>query len=191
MDDVPIVIPQDIVLDTDRLILRPLTKNDAGDIYHHVKEYDIARWLVNVPHPYPKDGAIKYVRESTELMKKGLSYELPIRLKSTEEMIGIMAVLKVDRKNRNAELGYWIAKKYWNSGFATEAGIRVLEFGFNVLGLERMYAKCVPENKASSRVMEKIGMKYEGIFRHEILKNNKYYDMAYYGIVKEDWKNLR
>ena len=121
-------------------------------------------------------------------MKKGLSYELPIRLKSTGELVGVMAVLKVDRKNRNAELGYWIAKKYWNKGFASEAGLRVLEFCFQVLNLERIYAKCIPVNKASSRVMEKMGMKYEGTLRHEVLKENEYLDKSYYGIIKEDWE---
>ena len=133
VDDVPIVNPKDIKLETDRLVLKPILEDDADFIYQNVKEYEIARWLVNLPYPYPKDGAIKYIRETTELMKKGLSYELPILLRSTGELIGVMAVLKVDKKNKNAELGYWIAKKYWNKGFATEAGSRVLEFGFQIL----------------------------------------------------------
>jgi RimJ/RimL family protein N-acetyltransferase len=181
------VNPKDIHLKTDRFILKPISEDDAEEIYQHVKEYDIARWLISLPHPYPKDGAIKYIREATELMKKGLSYELPIRLRSTGELVGVMALLKVDRKNRNAELGYWIAKKYWGSGFATEAGLRVMEFAFQVLKLERTYAKYYPENEASSRVMEKMGMKYEGTMRHEIYKNGKFYDMSYYGIIRDAW----
>lgn len=188
MDEVPIVDPKDIRLDTERFILRPISLDDAEEIHQHVKEYDIARWMINLPHPYPEDGAIKYIGEATELMKKGLSYELPIRLKTTGELVGVMALLKVDRKNRNAELGYWIAKKYWGKGFATEAGSRILEFGFKILKLERIYAKYYPENKASSRVMEKMGMKYEGTMRHEIFKNEKYFDMSYYGIIREDWE---
>ena len=69
MDDVPIVNPKDINLQTKRLILRPISEDDAESIYENVKEYDIARWLINLPHPYPKDGAIKFIRESKELMK--------------------------------------------------------------------------------------------------------------------------
>jgi RimJ/RimL family protein N-acetyltransferase len=191
VDEVPIVNPKDIRLETDRLVLKPVLEDDADFIYQNVKENEIARWLISVPHPYPTDGAIKYIRESTELMKKGLSYELAIRLKSTDELIGIMAILKVDKKNKNAELGYWITKGYWNSGFATEAGNKVLEFGFNALNLERMYAKFVPENNASKRVMEKIGMEYEGKLRHEVLKENKFIDMIYYGIIKENWGNRK
>lgn len=188
MDEVPIVDPKDILLETERSVLKPISQDDAQEIYENVKQYDIARWMINLPHPYPEDGAIKYIKEATELMKKGISYEFPIRLKSTGELVGVMAILKVDKKNKNAELGYWIAKKYWNLGFATEAGLRVLEFGFEVLNLERIYAKYYPENKASRRVMEKMGMKFEGTMRHEILKNDKYYDMSYYGILKEEWE---
>lgn len=188
MDEVPIVNPKDINLETDRLVLIPISEDDAEDIYQNVKEYDIARWLINLPHPYPKDGAIKFIREAKELMKKGNSYELAIRLKSNGELIGVMTLCKVDKKNKNSELGYWIAKKYWNIGLATEVGFKVLEFGFNVLKLERIFAKCVPENEASKKVMEKIGMEYEGTMHHEILKENKYLDMSYYGIIKEEWE---
>ena len=187
MDEVPIVNPEDIKLETDRFILKPISLDDAEEIYQNVKDIDIARYMINLPHPYPEDGAIKYIKQATELMKKGLSYELSIRLKTTGELVGVMAILKVDRKNKNAELGYWIAKKYWNSGFASEAGLRILEFGFEVLNLERIYAKYYPENKASSRVMEKMGMKFEGTMRHEIFKKGKYFDMSYYGIIKEEW----
>lgn len=187
MNEVPIVNPKEIKLETERFFLMPIARGDAEEIYQNVREYDIARWLINLPHPYPEDGAITYIQKVTELMKKGLSYELPIRLKSTGELVGVMALLKVDRKNRNAELGYWIAKRYWNLGFATEAGLRVMEFCFNVLNLERIYAKFIPNNKASRRVMEKLGMRYEGTMRHEVFKDNRYHDMNYYGIIREEW----
>jgi RimJ/RimL family protein N-acetyltransferase len=188
MNEVPNVKPAEIKLETDRFIIKPISLDDAEEIYHNVKDYDIARWMINLPHPYPEDGAIKYINEATELMKKGLSYELPIRLKSTRELVGVMALLKVDTKNKNAELGYWIAKKFWNSGFATEASLRVLEFGFKVLNLERIFAKYYPENIASGKVLEKLGMKFEGTMRHEIFKNDKFYDMSYYGILKDEWE---
>ncbi|UCE74784.1 MAG: GNAT family N-acetyltransferase [Methanomassiliicoccales archaeon] len=191
MAEVPIVKPKDINLQTHRFILRPLTEDDAGDLYKNVKEYDIARWLVNLPYPYPDDGAIKYIKQCQELMKKGESYELAIQLKSTEEVIGVMAFVRVDKKHKNAELGYWTAKKYWSQGIATEAGMRILEFGFDVLNLERIYSKCFCENTASKRVMEKLGMAYEGKSRHEVFKENRFIDLFYYAIIREDWETGR
>ena len=80
------------------------------------------------------------------------------------------------------------SKPHWNRGFATEAAKRILEFGFNELGLERIFSKCFFDNLPSRRVMEKIEMEYEGKFRHEVFKENRFIDMTYYSILKEDWK---
>lgn len=191
MVEVPVLNPEDIHLKTERLIMRPISEKDSEDIYKNVREYDIAKWTINIPHPYPKDGAIKYIKQTKELMIKGMSYELVIQIGSTKELVGVMALLNVDRRHKNAELGYWIAKKHWNKGIATEAASKVMEFGFQVLNLERIFAKCFHDNEASRRVMEKIGMKYEGKFRHEIFKENRFIDMIYYATLKEDWKKRR
>jgi ribosomal-protein-alanine N-acetyltransferase len=191
MVEEPIINPDDIFLNTERLIIRPLSESDAPDIYKNVKEYDIAKWAINIPHPYPKDGAIKYIKQTKELMKKGLSYELAIQIESTKEVLGVISLMKVDRRHKNAELGYWVGKKFWNRGIATEAVSKVMEFGFQMLNLERIYAKCFHNNEASRKVMEKVGMKLEGKFRHEVFKENKFIDTLYYGILKEEWKEHR
>jgi ribosomal-protein-alanine N-acetyltransferase len=191
MVEEPIIKPDDIFLNTERLIIRPLSESDAPDIYKNVKEYDIAKWAINIPHPYPKDGAIKFIKQTKELMKKGLSYELAIQIESTKEVLGVISLMKVDRRHKNAELGYWVGKKFWNRGIATEAVSRVMEFGFQMLNLERIYAKCFHNNEASRKVMEKVGMKLEGKFRHEVFKENKFIDTLYYGILKEEWKEHR
>jgi RimJ/RimL family protein N-acetyltransferase len=180
--------PKDIKLETERLILRPLKVEDEETIYQYVKDYDIARWTINIPHPYPRDGAISFIRQATGLMDEGLCYELAILLKSNQEIVGVVSFVKVNKTHRNAELGYWVGKPYWNKGFATEAAMRILEFGFNGLGLERIFSKCFFDNLSSRKVMEKIGMKYEGKFRHEVFKENRFIDMTYYSILKEDWK---
>jgi ribosomal-protein-alanine N-acetyltransferase len=191
MVEEPVINPDDIFINTERLILRPISESDAPDIYNNVKEYDIAKWTINIPHPYPKDGAIKFIKQTKELMKKGLSYELAIQIKSTKEVVGVISLMKVDRRHKNAEIGYWVVKKFWNRGIATEAASKVMEFGFQVLNLERIYAKCFHNNEVSRKVMEKVGMKLEGKFRHEVFKENKFIDTLYYGILKEDWKEPR
>jgi RimJ/RimL family protein N-acetyltransferase len=191
VNEVPVINPDDIYLNTERLIIRPLSEQDSEVIYKNVKEYDIAKWTINIPHPYPKDGAIKFIKQTKELMKKGMSYELAIQIESTKEVVGVISLMKVDRRHKNAELGYWVAKKFWNRGIASEAAFRVMEFGFQVLNLERIYAKCFHNNEASRRVMENVGMKHEGKFRHEVFKENKFIDTIYYGILKGDWEGRR
>lgn len=183
----PSEILQEPRLEGDRIILRPLVENDATILYENVKEYELARWMINLPHPYPENGALEFIKKTRELMEKGESYELAIESKIISEVIGVMSLLKVDKKHRNAELGFWVAKEHRNKGIATEAASAILVFGFNYLNLERVYAKCFTDNKPSQRVIEKLGMKYEGTFRHEVLKVDKFIDTKYYSILKNDW----
>jgi RimJ/RimL family protein N-acetyltransferase len=174
-------------LEGDRIVLRPLEDSDASTLYENVKEYEMARWLINIPHPYPEDGALEFINKSKELMEKGESYEMAIEFKETSEVIGVMSFCKVDQKHRNAELGYWVAKDHRNKGIATEAASALLAYGFKKLNLERIYAKCFVDNKPSKRIMEKLGMDYEGTFRHEVFKEDKFIDTIFFSILREDW----
>lgn len=186
-----IIKPERIQLESGRLILRPLMEQDSESLYQNVKEYDIAKWTINIPHPYPEDGAINFIKESQEHLEKGLAYNFAILLKETSELVGVMSLIGVNKKNKNAELGYWIGKRFWNKSIATEAALKMLEFGFEGLNLERISSRCFHDNAPSRRVMEKIGMEYEGKFRNEILKENKFIDIIYYAIIKEDWRRRK
>ena len=177
----------EVRLEGDRIILRPLEEGDSETLYENVKEYEMARWMINVPHPYPENGAIEFIKTTQEKMNEGLAYELAIESKETSEVIGVMSLLKVDNKHRNAELGYWVAKEHRSEGIATEAASIILAFGFEVLNLERIYSKCFVDNKPSEKVFEKIGMQYEGTFRHEVLKEDRFIDTKYYSILRQEW----
>ncbi len=85
-----------------------------------------------------------------------------------------------------AELGYWVGVPYWGRGYATEAAAAVVEFGFRVLALERIWARAFARNPASSRVLEKIGMAHEGTQRKGIRKNDELLDTQLYAILRED-----
>ena len=85
------------------------------------------------------------------------------------------------------ELGYWIGVPYWGKGYCTEAGEALLEYGFTELDLNRIHASYFSRNPASGRVMEKLGMTYEGTRKQHILKWNKFEDLALKGILRKDW----
>ena len=84
-------------------------------------------------------------------------------------------------------MGYWIASEYQGRGLMTEAGKRLLDWGFNVLKLGVIYAECYSRNKGSARVMEKLGMKYEGTLRRRMKKWGKFKDMKQYSILSEEY----
>lgn len=187
MDEKTIAVPKEIFLETYRLVLRPLNDQDSGSLYENVKEYNIARWTISIPHPYPKEGAISFIKQSKKHLQNGTAYHLAILLKDTTGLVGVMSLIGMNLRHRNAELGYWVGKDYWNKGIATEAAQKMLKFGFQDLNLQRISARCFYNNTPSIRVMEKIGMKYEGKFRKEIFKGKTFIDMSYYAILKEEW----
>ena len=82
-----------------------------------------------------------------------------------------------------AELGYWVGKPYWGKGYATEAARAVVQFGFEKLSLHRIQATHFGNNPASGRVMQKVGMLYEGCRRQHTLKWGEYRDIKLYGMV--------
>ena len=85
-------IPKDIQLETKRLILRPLKEEDSESLYQNVKDYDLAKWTISIPHPYPEDGAITFIKRSMKMMQKGLEYQFAILLKDTSELVGVMSL---------------------------------------------------------------------------------------------------
>lgn len=91
----------------------------------------------------------------------------------------------------SAELGYWLGKPYWNRGYATEAARAMVEYGFEELELNRIQARHMEHNPASGRVMEKIGMKYEGTLRQATYRFGEYHDLLMYAILRSEYEDAR
>jgi RimJ/RimL family protein N-acetyltransferase len=96
--------------------------------------------------------------------------------------------LRIDRRHSRAELGYWIGKPYWGQGFATEATSAALRFGFGDLHLNRIFANHFTRNPASGRVLQKLGMKHEGIRRQHSRRWGEFLDSHSYGILRHEWE---
>lgn len=105
--------------------------------------------------------------------------------RETGDLVGIVS-LHIQRVHDRAELGYWIGKPYWMRGYATEAARALIGFGFRDLGLHRIFAHHFARNPASGRVMEKAGMKCEGLRRGAVKKGGVYEDIVEYAILRDD-----
>ena len=139
---------------TERLILRSFTLADAADLQCLVSEFDVASTLTNMPHPYEDGMAEEWMYASSDRYENGEALNFAITLITDKDLIGGIA-LRLDPKNENGELGYWIGKPYWNCGYATEAAGTVVAYSFEVLKLNRIHAKRFKRNAASGRVLEK------------------------------------
>lgn len=166
-------------IETARLYLRQFTPDDLDDLYRIYSDPETMKYLTGVR-----------TREATEIA-------IHTMLKRwAENNFGMWALVhKIDHKmigrcglgfldqTPEVELGYALDKVYWNQGLATEASFASLNYGFKILNLERIVAIARPENIASQRVIQKVGMKYE--------KNAHYYetDVLYYSISRETYES--
>ncbi len=174
-------------IETERLILRPFTLTDAPDVQCLAGARDIASTTLNIPHPYEDGMAEQWIGTHQEKYEKGEGLILAIVLRSDQSLIGSIG-LNIDQQHENAELGYWIGKPYWNKGYCTEAAEAVVRYGFEVLGLNRIHASHLKRNPASGRVMQKIGMTYEGCLRQHVKKWDIFEDLEKYGLLKGDYE---
>ena len=174
---------------TERLLLRSLTLEDAADVQHLAGEYDVASMVLAIPHPYEDGMAEEWMRSCTEQFEKDAALHFAITLRTKQNLIGVMG-LEIDADNERAELGYWIGKPYWHQGYATEAAKAVVAYSFEVLKLNRIYAYHFTRNPASGRVLEKVGMRYEGCRRQHTKKWGNFEDLIGYGMLKTDYESI-
>ena len=110
-----------------------------------------------------------------------------IEHKDSGKMIGTIDFVSWQPQHKTAEIGYVLAKDYWEQGLGTEAAKELLRFGFSRMDLVRIQAKCFAENLGSERIMQKIGMSYEGTLRKSMYMKGKHQDLKMYAIVREEF----
>ncbi|MCA9739033.1 MAG: GNAT family N-acetyltransferase [Gemmatimonadota bacterium] len=150
------------------LTLRPFVPQDADRVQRLAGAFEVADTTLNVPHPYPDGAAEAWILTHTTGWDLRSFCTLAVEVPETG-IVGTMS-LHLELLHRRGELGYWIGRPFWNRGYATRAARALLDFGFDVLDLNRVQAQYLVRNPASRRVMEKIGMRYEGTRRQYMIK---------------------
>jgi RimJ/RimL family protein N-acetyltransferase len=138
------------VLETDRLVLRPLRTADADAFYRLADHPDVAATTTFV-YPYSLALATEMIERHREEDARGAGAHFAVVSRETGEPCGEIG-LTLEPAHGRAELGYWLGRAYWGRGFCTEAGKRILEHGFGSLGLHRIYAFHFSGNDVSGRV---------------------------------------
>ena len=147
----------------------------------------IAETTLAIPHPYPDGAAEQWISTHAESFRQGTEVTLAITLKPDRPVIGSVA-LSVNKNHLRGELGYMVAKEHWNRGFCTEATRAMVDYGFRVLGLNRVQAMHFPRNPASGRVMQKLGMTREGLLRQYVCNRGTYEDSVLYSMVRTEFE---
>lgn len=173
---------------TPRLVLKPLHKAQAETLRLLASEPLIAENTATVPVPYTLDVAHAFIEAQEENYRSGASLALGTHLRETGELIGVTSIRFAPR-HHSGLLGGWTAAGQRERGYAAESACGLMHFCFTALALYRIGGQCFSRNKASARVMEKIGLAYEGRLQGAFLKNGVYEDMSLFGVVRSDWRN--
>jgi [ribosomal protein S5]-alanine N-acetyltransferase len=167
-------------IETERLVLRPFEPRDADVVEREVSRVELARML-RIPHPYPRGGAAEWIATGAQAGR-----DFAVELRETGELVGSIAINPND-EHRRAEIGYWCALAHWGRGYATEAVRAIIDYGFRTLELNRVHAECHGDNPASRRVLEKVGMTYEGSLRQHSFRLGRFADKLQFGILRSEW----
>ncbi|MDP9470515.1 MAG: GNAT family N-acetyltransferase [Chloroflexota bacterium] len=156
------------VLETRRLILRPITGKDVDAVYRLYAEWDVAKTLSRLPFPFSIDAAQRFVGEAESAFAQRSAWVLGAMERPRSCFVGIVSlrIPGIDPGVPEAEraeaaglgfLGYAVARPHWGHGFATEAAARVIDFAFDDLRLNRLQASVLRDNPPSRRVLERLG----------------------------------
>ena len=171
------------MIHTARLTLRPFTLDDAPAVQRLASDYDVALNTLLIPHPYPDGAAEAWIAMHQADFDENRIHHFAVDAGELTGAIGL--VMKSDGI---AEIGYWIGVPYWRRGYASEAAIEVVRYGFEEVGLQRIFAAHFTRNPASGRVLQKAGMQCEGTLRRHQLKWGEPLDITFYGILREEWE---
>lgn len=168
-------------LETERLLLRLFTEADVEDVFEYASDPRVVEHLTWPVHK-SIERTKKIVTESF-INKAGV---FAIVLKEEGKCLGAID-LRLDSDNRKVSFGYVLNRNYWNRGYMTEALGEIIRLTFQDLKLNRIEATHYTGNEGSGRVMEKCGMKREGMGKEEVKIKGHFRDVVHYGLVRSDY----
>lgn len=178
-----------IELATQRLILRPLRLDDWPALHRMTSDAEVQRYISGAPLTETQ------TRELSRMLT-GWQAEHPPRARvftfgrvSDGAVIGFGG-LYWGRERWQAEVGYTLRRDAWGQGYASEAARALVRYGFEQLGLHRIFAECHPDNKGSERVMRRLGMRYEGRMVEAEWANGTWWDLLHYAILEREWARI-
>ncbi|HUV31881.1 MAG TPA: GNAT family protein [Acidobacteriota bacterium] len=167
--------------------LRRITPADADDLVRHIGDRDISRQTF-IPYPYGRKDARRFIAWSQEQWRKKTAFPFSIEDRRTGRVVGGIGLHRINFLHKNAELGYWLNKRYRGRGVMTEAVHLILAFAFRELKFERVYGHVFVSNDASVRVLRRVGFKREGYLRRSYFHRRRWQDSHLYAILKQDWR---
>lgn len=174
-------------LQTERLSLRPMHPIDAEDMFDYAKRPEVTKYLLWREHEdigYTRD----YLNYISNRYALGNFYDWAVIEHESRKMIGTCGFTKIDTANNSAEIGYVLNPDFHRKGFGKEAVKRILKFGFEELGFNRIEARFMQGNEASLALMKSVGMTFEGYFRDLMFVKGEYKTIGVSSILIDEYE---
>lgn len=181
-----LALPSELRLETPRVVLREYNLDDVEDCERYTRDPEVCRYMIWGPNGPGETQAFleQAVRDRRANERK--IYEFALVNRRDGRVAGGVGTRITNVEQREGDLGYVLRRDLWGRGIGTEAARAVLDFAFDSLGLHRVWATADPENTASIRVLEKLGMRREGILRRNVFVRGAFRDSAVYAITEEE-----
>ena len=175
-------------IETSRLILRKLQPEDLPLYYSRLWSREpLSRYMLWNPHKSMEESAAS-IEKALARYEEGTSCRWAIALKESDELIGIIDLLRFGEDAKSCSFAYMLGEDFWGKGYGTEAVKAAFAYAFDVLGIEVINADHFSENPASGAVMRNAGMVWQRSIPQRYEKNGRKYDAEEYRITKAQWK---
>jgi RimJ/RimL family protein N-acetyltransferase len=175
-------------LRTARLVLRPFAEEDAPRLAALAGKWRVADTTLSIPHPYPAEQALREIHRFLAEFQAGASAHFTFELADAPagEWFGEVLLKLIDPVHSQAELGFWIDDAWGGKGYVTEAAGEVLRYGFGPLALNRINGHSMVRNRASARVLARLGFRHEGCLRQRVRKWGIFEDVDAWSLLRSD-----
>jgi ribosomal-protein-alanine N-acetyltransferase len=176
-------------LETPRLILRPLDASDVDAVFAYASNPNMTRFTLWDAHRDRGD-SMAFIDYARSRYAEQIPEPMGIVLRDRQDLgvIGSLGCFWAARAHNTMELGYAIGEPFWGRGLIPEAVRPLIAYAFTHYPVERMQARCFADNRASARVLEKLGWAYEGTLRSSLSRYGKHWDIRMYSLLKREWE---
>ena len=164
-----------IIINSERLNLKKIEKKDLKNLINYLNNWNVVKWLINVPYPYTLKDAEKWLYKSSK-------EELALNIYLRNDLIGGITIDKRTDNNTHV-LGYWIGEEYWGKGYAIEACNSLISYFFSNHSENKLYASHMLKNEKSKKILLNLGFEMVSKGKVFSLSKNTEVDDVYYELV--------
>ena len=171
---------------SERLTYRPIEPSDGQDVFNACKEWEVVKFTASIPHPYPPGEEVAFIEKAQKSWADGSFLLFVARRIDDGAYVGQVSLTLGDDR-REAELGYLVCLPEWGRGYASEMALAICTYGFEAVGLDRIFARVSPANTASNKIMPKLNMGYRSTGMSYAPARGRENEVHWYDCRAEDW----